>query len=318
MATYELTSFTNEGRRRSNFRPVYYFTVVLYIISLDNVSMISLLDMTILRHIMRKNQPTKLVLIIQGLKWVQQVAWLIYAFRLRFPIARLPVVTATASQTLLLPDRMALTASTGPKLHHLHTISSHPPVIIIATMEDTKLAVLIGAAILLFYLIITKRDPARASSHTALPKAIIIENIFGVAWRAKLAYNTNHLALYHQRHGKTFRLEPLFGTRQIISADPDNIYEILNGKDWGVGRRRDSMKDLVGQGMLVLEGDEWAKARRMYKPAFARKNLDDFGFLGALIDMVLEKIPGGGETVDLAPLLGDAVSHEEVAHGDFY
>lgn len=66
------------------------------------------------------------------------------------------------------------------------------------------------------------------------------------------------------------------------------------------------MKQFCGIGILTTDGDDWKEARRMAKPCFARKNIDDLEFVGDVVNGLLKRIPDG-ETVNLSPLLYETV-----------
>jgi cytochrome P450 len=93
-----------------------------------------------------------------------------------------------------------------------------------------------------------------------------------------------------------------------MTVAPQNIKAINNGKEWGVeGMRLAGMKHLCGTGFLTTDGDLWQHSRKLLKPSFARKNLEDLQQLAKQIDCVLVRLPVDGETVDLQPHFYDMV-----------
>lgn len=67
------------------------------------------------------------------------------------------------------------------------------------------------------------------------------------------------------------------------------------------------MAKLTGAGLLTMDGEEWRAARKMAKPCFEKKNIDDLVFVGEMMDIMMKKIPGNGETFDLFPILNEMV-----------
>jgi hypothetical protein len=108
---------------------------------------------------------------------------------------------------------------------------------------------------------------------------------------------------YHQRHGKTFQVRPLIAQPTFETIAPANVRVINTGKDWGVEQlRRPGAEFFCGRGFLTTDGDVWQRSRKLLKPTFAKKNLQDLGYLSQQVDEMFTRLPEEGITVDLQPL----------------
>ena len=77
-----------------------------------------------------------------------------------------------------------------------------------------------------------------------------------------------------------------------VLNDPEAIHEILTRRqpDYGKGVGFERVKMLLGDGLIVSDGDHWRTRRRMLQPAFSRPSV---GAMSALIAQGLEADPGG-------------------------
>ena len=116
------------------------------------------------------------------------------------------------------------------------------------------------------------------------------------------------------KYGRTFVIKPLISGTSIVTSEPDNIQKVFSSVDgdFSVYWRREPFIPFTGRAILTEDGDGWRLPRKLYRPFFAKSNISDFGFYSKIVDDLLEKIPGGGKTVDLHPLLIGAVSCTEM------
>ena len=104
--------------------------------------------------------------------------------------------------------------------------------------------------------------------------------------------------------GRTF--ETLhFGSRLISSIEPENLKAIwvTNFADWGVQPvRLRYLNPFCGRGFITTDGPEWERSRVLLKPSFQKAVISDLSPLENSLQMLIERIPNDGSTVDLQPL----------------
>lgn len=171
----------------------------------------------------------------------------------------------------------------------------------------TITAILAAFVSYVLYLFVRSTSSCAPANCKPPPKLRPLDPIFGLDNRIKIALDGQNWLRWHAKYGHTYTISPLIGDLQINTAHPDNMYEILTGKDFTVEWRREGLLELLGIGFLTMDGEEWSKAKKMLKPCFAKKNIDNMEFTGAVIDALIAKIPTGGETVDIFPLLQSTV-----------
>ena len=71
-----------------------------------------------------------------------------------------------------------------------------------------------------------------------------------------------------------------------VVADPDTIKRVLvsNHRNYTIGVGLDRVRILVGNGIIVSEGDAWKRQHRMMQPMFQRSRVERFGELIAAIN----------------------------------
>lgn len=108
---------------------------------------------------------------------------------------------------------------------------------------------------------------------------------------------------YHERYGKTYAVDSLFGFPYIHTIAPENLQTLFSqAKDFGVeGIRLAGMDHLCGHGFLTSDGPVWNTSRKMLKPTFARSNITELEFLHRETDSLIAKI-SSGVTIDLQEL----------------
>ena len=110
------------------------------------------------------------------------------------------------------------------------------------------------------------------------------------------------------KYGSTYRLPKLTNPMAtIVTCDPENVYTITAGKDWGIEFRKPGMGQMLGSGFICTDGAEWLRSRKMLRPAFNRPNIDNFDVLEGVADNIIKKIEDADGHVDMGSLLYDAV-----------
>lgn len=93
--------------------------------------------------------------------------------------------------------------------------------------------------------------------------------------------------------------------------DPKNAQTVLALKmeSFGVAPMRQAATEpFLGRGIFTSDGNEWARARAMIKPMFARSQIADFSMFEKHVERALALIPRDGATVDLQPIFKMLVS----------
>lgn len=110
----------------------------------------------------------------------------------------------------------------------------------------------------------------------------------------------DYLTAAWRTHGDVFRVKAGPKYLQII-AHPDAVERVLvsNGRNYVKGNAYDDVRQLIGDGLLTLEGDAWKKRRRLAQPSFHRDNIRRFAeqMAGATADLLADwrqRIPQGG------------------------
>lgn len=106
----------------------------------------------------------------------------------------------------------------------------------------------------------------------------------------------------HEKHGTTFGIR-VFSSRGIFTIDPKNIQAILSTrfKDYSLGNRSTVMGPLLGRGIFVTDGPEWAHSRALLRPHFVKDQLANLSSLEGHVRSLLGCIPDNRQ-VDLQEL----------------
>src|SRR5579864_423767 len=74
------------------------------------------------------------------------------------------------------------------------------------------------------------------------------------------------------RLGDVFQA-PLFGSQTFVVRDPQSVRHVLrdNWQNYTKGREVKRMGLLMGNGLIVSEGELWKRQRKMMQPAFHRE-----------------------------------------------
>src|SRR5918997_2979901 len=96
-------------------------------------------------------------------------------------------------------------------------------------------------------------------------------------------------------HGPVFRVKLIGFPRFVYVAEPDLAREVY-ATDRTIGRaspgRKDFLEPLVGaQSLLVLEGEEWLRHRKLLGPAFHRRQVDRYADeIAAITHAILDEL----------------------------
>ena len=107
----------------------------------------------------------------------------------------------------------------------------------------------------------------------------------------------------YEENGMTFEVSTL-GTPAICSCDPANLQSVFstNAKTWGVSYRMPALGPFCGAAFLTTDGEAWEHSRALLAPSFLKSSISDHTDYAHYFDLMVDKIPKDGETVDLQPL----------------
>lgn len=113
------------------------------------------------------------------------------------------------------------------------------------------------------------------------------------------------------QHAPTVNLYGFDGTKMIETVEPANLQAMLatQFKDFEVGRRRyNQFKPAIGKSIFSTDGPFWEHSRAMFRPAFARDNINDLEKTDHSTSMLIDALgplDAGGWTSgeELLPLL---------------
>lgn len=96
----------------------------------------------------------------------------------------------------------------------------------------------------------------------------------------------------------------VLGRQAIVTMEPENIKAILatNFKDYMIGGRKDILGSLLGNGIFVSDGEEWAHSRALLRPNFVRDQLADLDMFERHIQELFHVLPHDSSAVELQPL----------------
>src|SRR5580658_2602589 len=75
-----------------------------------------------------------------------------------------------------------------------------------------------------------------------------------------------------------------------VVSDPDTIKRVLvsNHRNYTIGAGLDRVKVLVGNGIIVSEGEVWKRQHRMMQPMFQRSQIERFGSM--IVDVTQRRL----------------------------
>jgi hypothetical protein len=97
----------------------------------------------------------------------------------------------------------------------------------------------------------------------------------------------------------------LLGETLIKTAEPENIKAVLatHFKDFELPTRQEEyFQPVFGRGIFSTDGKEWEASRMLLRPNFVRNQIADLRTFEKHVGRLMERIPRGGETVDLQSL----------------
>lgn len=100
-------------------------------------------------------------------------------------------------------------------------------------MASITITVVLVAAISYILHLFLSPAPNRAHRNCKpAPKLRPLDPIFGLDNRIKIALDAQNWLLWLARYGHTYTISPLIRDFQVNTAHPNNMYEILTGKDF--------------------------------------------------------------------------------------
>jgi cytochrome P450 len=109
----------------------------------------------------------------------------------------------------------------------------------------------------------------------------------------------------YQEYGTTFASETLLATNVVYTIEPANIQTVLatNFKDYHVGaHRKAAISPLLGNSIILTDGELWTHSRAMFRPSFARSYVSDLPRFERHAKDLIAAIPRDGSTVNLMEL----------------
>jgi len=106
------------------------------------------------------------------------------------------------------------------------------------------------------------------------------------------------------RFGDIYRVQtPGRSSDTWVVADPEAIKRVLvsNHRNYTIGRGLDRVRLLVGDGIIVSEGEVWKRQHRMMQPMFQRSRVERFGEL--IADINRRRLPAWAEKAASGELL---------------
>lgn len=120
-----------------------------------------------------------------------------------------------------------------------------------------------------------------------------------------------------KEHGNTYKATRA-GRTVIRTCDPEVTKAVLptHLENFGVQPiRYEGGKGFFGNGMLVVDGQQWKHSRALIRPAFDIAHVTNFDRLSGHVQRFMDLLPRDGSTIDLFPLLKRMVSATRLVHG---
>ncbi|KAI9695601.1 MAG: hypothetical protein M1820_008526 [Bogoriella megaspora] len=104
--------------------------------------------------------------------------------------------------------------------------------------------------------------------------------------------------------GQTFETN-ILGARTVHSCSPANFQSVFaaNASTWGVSYRLPALGPYCGRGFLTVDGSEWQHSRAVLAPSFSKNNMSNLADFDHYLQLMIDKIPKDGSTVDIQPLI---------------
>jgi cytochrome P450 len=97
----------------------------------------------------------------------------------------------------------------------------------------------------------------------------------------------------------------IFGHRSIMTIDPEHIKALLatNFAHFGKGPRfHRTWEPFLGDSIFTTDGRLWQQSRTLIRPMFVTQRVRDLDILERWTDVLIDKLPGSGQTVDVCDL----------------
>jgi cytochrome P450 len=136
------------------------------------------------------------------------------------------------------------------------------------------------------------------------------DRLFGLSFiieNAKAFKNKAYLDKFTSRYFKIGHTHEVvaMGGRGVFTIDPVNIKTMLSlkFKDYSLGNRPAIMGPLLGRGVFVTDGEEWAHSRALLRPSFNKSQVADLSIIESHLQELLRQISSSeARTIDLQPL----------------
>ena len=114
------------------------------------------------------------------------------------------------------------------------------------------------------------------------------------------------LHAWQQRLDKTGRTiwVWLLGSRMLVVSDPENVKAVLatSSNEFERGPHLRAAFCVVANGIFAADGDHWQASRALFRPSFARDEIQDTDRFETHFQNFLRLLPTNGKMVDLQPL----------------
>ncbi|KAL1980631.1 hypothetical protein VTN96DRAFT_3882 [Rasamsonia emersonii] len=136
----------------------------------------------------------------------------------------------------------------------------------------------------------------------------IVLRLFKASKRQKLPDEFVRIYEDDMHHATTWE-QSVFGTRNLVTVDPQNIQAILAKQfhDFGLGpTRRGNLGVMLGDGIFTADGKPWEHSRALLRPQFARDRVADLHIEEEHAQNMFHHLPvdadGWTSPIDLSPL----------------
>jgi cytochrome P450 len=112
------------------------------------------------------------------------------------------------------------------------------------------------------------------------------------------------LFLFHFRQTEDTVEQGFFGTTAFATIEPASLEALLStkSKDFDLGRRRDIMYPLFGDGIFTQEGRAWKNSRDLLQAPLHHKNYKNLDVFEQNVDNLIDILFSHFGVVDLQPL----------------
>jgi cytochrome P450 len=86
-----------------------------------------------------------------------------------------------------------------------------------------------------------------------------------------------YLSRIWPRHERMFRVQSSLGETQYVLAHPDEVRQVLvaESRSYHKGKTFRNMKLLMGNGLIVQDGELWRRQRKLIQPLFHDRALHE-------------------------------------------